>query len=246
MGRSRLLQQILMLQGQQAIIDAHAAFLVVWRRRRRQKQFRSIWVRRWFSAERKLQYDQYDRLMVELRMEDVHSFFNFLRMQPEIFDELLNRVVLRIQKNDTLWRKSLEPGLKLAMTLRHLAAGDLYPTLHFGFRVTRNTISTFIPELCQAIIEEYKDEVITSKRVLDCVSSLSKVASLCVSCVSRIRLSVDLDIGGTFFFNTAHRIRVIVSSFFFHNNRLALTSSSAAFTKFRCFRLRSHFISDKI
>ena len=46
-----------------------------------------------------------------------------------------------------------------------------------------------------------------SKRVSDCVSSLSKVASLCVSCVScsscdiesRIRLSVDLDIGGTFF-----------------------------------------------
>ena len=36
-----------------------------------------------------------------------------------------------------------------------------YPKLQFGFRVARNTISTFIPELCQAIVEEYKDEVIT-------------------------------------------------------------------------------------
>ena len=61
--------------------------------------------------------------MAELRMEDVHSFFNFLRMQPVMFDELLNRVAQRIQKNDTLWRKSLEPGFKLAITLRHLAAG---------------------------------------------------------------------------------------------------------------------------
>ena len=75
--------------------------------------------------------------MAELRMEDVHSFFNFLRMQPEMFDELLNRVAQRIQKNDTLCRKSLEPGLKLAITLRHLAAGDKYPTLHFGFLVAR-------------------------------------------------------------------------------------------------------------
>ena len=71
------------------------------------------------------------------------------------------RVGPRFQKNDTFWRKSLEPGLKLAITLRHLAAGDKYPTLQFGFRVARNTISIFIPELCQAIVEEYKDEDIT-------------------------------------------------------------------------------------
>ena len=94
-------------------------------------------------------------------MEDVHSFFNFLRMQPEMVDELLNRVAQRIQKNDTLWRKSLEPCLKLAITLRYLAAGDKHPTLHSGFRVALNTISTFISELCQAIVGEYKDEVIT-------------------------------------------------------------------------------------
>ena len=62
---------------------------------------RSIWVRRWLSMERSLQYCQYDRLMAELRMEDVHSFFNFLRMQPEMSDELLNRVEPRIQKNNT-------------------------------------------------------------------------------------------------------------------------------------------------
>ena len=78
-----------------------------------------------------------------------------------MFDELLNRVGPRIQKNDTLWRKSLEPGLKLAITLRHLASGDKYQTLQFDFRRARNTISTFIPELCLAIFEEYKDEVIT-------------------------------------------------------------------------------------
>ena len=143
MDRSRLLQQVLLHQGQQAIIDAHAAFLVVRRRRRRQKQCRSVWVCRWLSAVRRLQYGQYGRLMAELRMEDVHSFFNFLWMQPEMFDELLNRVGPRIQKNDTLWRKSVDPGLKLAITLGHLAAGGKYPTLQFGFRVAQNNFDFY-------------------------------------------------------------------------------------------------------
>ena len=151
MERSKLLQQVLLLQGQQAIIDAHAAFLVVRRRRRRQKQCRSIWVSRRLSAERRLQYGQYDRLMAELRMEDVHSFFNFLWMQQEMFDKLLNRVGPRIQKNDTLWRKYVEPGLKLAITLRHLSAGDKYSTLQFGFRVAQNNFdlhSRIVPGNC--------------------------------------------------------------------------------------------------
>ena len=82
-------------------------------------------------------------------------------MPAEMFDELLNRVGPRIQKADTRFRKALEPGLKLAITLRHLASGDKYPTLQYDFRVARNTISTIIPDVCQAVVEEYKDEVIS-------------------------------------------------------------------------------------
>ena len=47
-------------------------------------------------------------------------------MQPEMFDEPLKIVGPWIQKNDTFWRKSLEPGLKQAIFLRHLAAGGKY------------------------------------------------------------------------------------------------------------------------
>ena len=66
--------------------------------------------------------------MAELRMEDQQSFFNFLKMPPQLFDKLLNRVGPRCHKMDTHYRKPLEPGLKLAITIWHLASGDKYPT----------------------------------------------------------------------------------------------------------------------
>ena len=56
--------------------------------------------------------------MAELRMEDQQSFFNILRMPPQMFDELLKRVGPRYHKMDTHYRKALEPGLKLAITIR--------------------------------------------------------------------------------------------------------------------------------
>ena len=38
-------------------------------------------VRPWLSAERRLQYGHYDRLVAELRIE---AFFNFMRIPPEM------------------------------------------------------------------------------------------------------------------------------------------------------------------
>ena len=75
------------------------------------------------------------------------------------FHEILARVEPRIEKQDTFWRKALEPGLKLAITLRYLATGNSYKSLQYGFRVAYNTISIIIIEVCEAISEEYSVEV---------------------------------------------------------------------------------------
>lgn len=56
-------------------------------------------------------------------------------------------------------RTPLEPGLKLAITLRYLATGSSYRTLAFAFRVPHNTIALFVPRVCQAIVDELRDEV---------------------------------------------------------------------------------------
>ena len=48
----------------------------------------------------------------------------------------------------------------MAITIRHLASGDKYPTLQYDFRVSRLTITKIIPEVCQAIVAEFKEEII--------------------------------------------------------------------------------------
>ncbi|WAR01347.1 hypothetical protein MAR_007905 [Mya arenaria] len=82
------------------------------------------WVKQWIlkSAEHGL----YDKLMVELRNEDPRAFKHFMRMPPAMFDEVVQRLTPRLTKQDTNYRASLESGLKVAITLQHLASGNTY------------------------------------------------------------------------------------------------------------------------
>ena len=84
-----------------------------------------------------------------------------MRMQPKMFDELLAIVSPRITKKHTWYREPLEPGLKLAMTLRHLASWSKYSAMKYGWRVPHNTQSFIVREVCQAIIDEYMAKVMT-------------------------------------------------------------------------------------
>ena len=65
--------------------------------------------------------------------------------------ELIERVGPRLQKQDIFWRKALDRGLSLALTLRYMVTGNSYKSLQYGFRVAHNTISVIIPETCEAI-----------------------------------------------------------------------------------------------
>jgi len=152
----RLQYKIGVVQHQQNLTELALHQIHVIRRRRRRGQ-RRYWVRPWIGRRR--QFGLYDQLLVELRNEDQKTFKNFMRMPPEMFDELRTRVGPRISKQNTNYREAIEPGLKLAVTLRHLASGTMYRSMSYGWRVPHNTIALFIPEVCQAIIDEYKDEV---------------------------------------------------------------------------------------
>ncbi|XP_062578158.1 uncharacterized protein LOC134240062 [Saccostrea cucullata] len=70
-------------------------------------------------------------------MEDVNSFTNYLRMPPDLFNEILERVTPYIQRRDTRFRAALPPGLKLT---------------------SKAAICHMVPEVCKAIVAAYKDE----------------------------------------------------------------------------------------
>ena len=98
--------------------------------------------------------------MAELEQESRGDFLGFMRIEPAMFQEILMRITLRLTKAYIKWRKALEPGLKLALTLHYLATGNSKHDLAFAFLVPHNTISIFLTEFCQAIVREYADEVV--------------------------------------------------------------------------------------
>ena len=134
-----------------------AEFIRGRRRWRRGQRRRRMWTRGWIL--RREQFGLYDQLMVELRREDPRTFKNFMRLSPDLYDEVFERVKGRITKQFTWFRKPVDPGLKLAVTLRHLASGSSYSDMKFSWRLPHNSISLIVREVCQAIIDEYLNEV---------------------------------------------------------------------------------------
>ena len=151
--------ELAVLQHQYDLIDLAIHHIQHNRRKKRRRKRRGIWMRSWIGRRR--QFGMYDQLLVELRNEDQQCFKNFMRMAPEMFDELLARVSPRTTKQHTWYRQPLEPGLKLALTLRHLASGSTYSAMKYGWRVPHNTQSLIVREVCQAIIDEYMPDVMT-------------------------------------------------------------------------------------
>ncbi|XP_026497887.2 uncharacterized protein LOC113402004 [Vanessa tameamea] len=90
---------------------------------------------------------------------DVEDHDNFFRIPKNLFDDLLRKVEKRIEKKDTLFREALPARLKLEVTLRYLATGDSYKSLYYLFRVSPSIMSSFIPEVCDALYDALADYI---------------------------------------------------------------------------------------
>ena len=105
-------------------------------------------------------HGDYHHLLEELNKEDQRGFKNYLRIEPNLFDEMVDRLSPSLAKSETRMRHPLPVGLKLAVTLRFLATGNSYTSLQYSFRVSKSAICRFMPQVCQAIIDAYKDQVL--------------------------------------------------------------------------------------
>ena len=92
----------------------------------------------------------------ELITTEIPAYRNFTRMEPAIFYLIEERIAPRLRKSTTKFRKPLEIGLKLAVTLRHLSTGETYTSVQYHCRVGRTTICKFVPRVCKAILQEFQ------------------------------------------------------------------------------------------
>lgn len=100
-----------------------------------------------------------DSVFQEMLCEDSGEFSNFCRMSPLEFNYLLSKIEPIITKKTTKWRIPIPAKVRLAITLRFLATGDSYRSLHYMFKISSSLISKIIKEVCQAINIVLKEEI---------------------------------------------------------------------------------------
>ena len=83
------------------------------KRKRRQKK---VWVRHYLVD--RPTHGHYASLMKSLGEFDPELYRNFTRMTESVFDELIERLTPRLERKVTFWRKPLDVGLRVAITLR--------------------------------------------------------------------------------------------------------------------------------
>ncbi|KMQ86318.1 nuclease harbi1-like protein [Lasius niger] len=119
-----------------------------------------------------------DNLVVEMQITDREKFFNYFRMTPEIFEELLTLVGPRIQKKDVC-RIPISPRIRLQLTLRWLASGDSLASHSYAFRIASNTASKIVRETCTALWEVLKDKVFLQSTVENWQQVADKFQEIC-------------------------------------------------------------------
>ncbi len=135
--RLKLVWALIQLDDQQNIVALQYQHQQVIRQCRLRRK-RRWWCWPWLL--RQPAFGQFEHRIVELRIEDPASFQNFVRCEPAMFQEMVDRLTPLICKLDTNYRKALEPGLKVDIALRYMATWNSSKSLQYGFHVAYNTL----------------------------------------------------------------------------------------------------------
>ena len=92
------------------------------KRQKRKPKRKQCWVMPYLR--RRVERGYYNTIMKELSTESPLLYRNFTRINEALFDEIVLRVTPHIRRKMTYWRRPIEPGLRVAITLRYLATGE--------------------------------------------------------------------------------------------------------------------------
>jgi len=92
--------------------------------------------------------------VIKLSLQDMPAFKEIMRMSPDqfMFKEILNATEPDICKQSTKMDvETIVPVERPALTLRFLAIGESFLSLHFKFRISRLAISYILTQVSEAI-----------------------------------------------------------------------------------------------
>ncbi|XP_075711692.1 uncharacterized protein LOC142748488 [Rhinoderma darwinii] len=95
------------------------------------------------------------------------KFHNFCRMSISSFDCLLSDLGPGITLQDTNMRQCISPEERLIVTLRFLATGNSFASLHFEFLLGCSTISQIIRLTCEVIWQRLRAAVMPQPKAED-------------------------------------------------------------------------------
>ena len=103
-------------------------------------------------------FGEFQTVMERLKIfGDEKRFKGFIRMDPDLFKEIVVRVGPRIRKDDTKYRQAVPVEVRIATALRIVATGESYHALKYHFRVSHSLICNIVPEVMEAIYQEFQD-----------------------------------------------------------------------------------------
>ncbi|XP_053615431.1 uncharacterized protein LOC128683450 [Plodia interpunctella] len=141
------------VQRRRLAVAAVTFILLKCLRKKSQKRKRRFWVKQIY----KNRLESGNQLYAELVSDKVEH--NFARMNANQFEILCSLLNNKLRKNDTNYRDAITVKERLLLTLRFLATGDSYVSLQYLFRISKQSISKIIPEVCEAIIDLLNDYV---------------------------------------------------------------------------------------
>lgn len=116
-----------------------------------------LWTRKWLLRRDTLGNSV--GILRELATEDQLEFRSFMRITPDQFEFLLQKISHIIQREDTIMRTAIPARIKLELTLCFLDTGNSNRSLSHFFRVSKPAISLFVPEVLDALYECLKDYI---------------------------------------------------------------------------------------
>ena len=120
------------------------------RREERVPRLKKRKTREWIK--KRVEKGLYANLILELSSDDPLGFREMMRMSREQCHEILEKIEPYISKQATVMGgHPISAGERLALTLRFLATGESFRSLHFQFRISRRAVSYIVYEVCKAI-----------------------------------------------------------------------------------------------